>query len=271
MEKLAALASGTAVDEILRIGSAAADIKVVGYNEHPFVVVPEGYRLESLEGFLPYPLRKKASLKMRDEDSFIAYFNLHKDGYSNIYGQIDPPKLMGIIDDHGTSSSGWREHKVFYDCPLSRHWETWLAKDGKTQSQEEFAVFIERNLLDIVEPTSAEMLEISRSFEAKKKVDFKSAVRLDNGQVQFGYEEEIQGSAAKGTLQIPETFKIGTPVFERGSGYILECRLRYRLKDAQLYMWYEIINPEKALEDAVLEVWTRVQESTDRTIFNSHI
>ena len=265
----AALVTGYTADEVLRAGAAAAQIKEI--DGHPFLVTPDDYSITSLEEYLPNPLRKKVSLKMRDEKSFIAYFNLHGTNSSQIYGQVNPPRLVGIIDDHSSNENGWREHQVHYECPLSRQWETWLSKDGKAQSQEEFAIFIEKNLLDIVEPTAAEMLEISRSFEAKKKVDFKSAVRLDNGQVQFGYEEEIQGTAAKGTLQIPETFKIGIPVFENGTGYALECRLRYRISDAQLRMWYEIINPEKALEDAVKETWARIEEQTLREIFNAHI
>lgn len=269
MEQIGTLESISAVSEILRVGALAAEIKEI--EKHPFLVVPDNHSIDSLEDFLPKPLRKKVSLRMRDEKSFVAYFNLHKTEASQIYGQVDPPKLVGVLDDNGATENGWREHTVAYDCPLSRQWKAWLDKDGKPQTQGEFANFIERNLLDIIEPSCAEMLEISRSFEAKKKVDFKSAVRLDNGQVQFGYEEEIQGTAAKGSIQIPETFKIGVPVFENGTGYMRECRLRYRIQEAQLRMWYEIINPEKALEDAVQEVWARIEEETGRTIFNSHV
>lgn len=269
MEQIGALNTSSAVDEILRVGALAADIKDL--DGHPLLVIPENSSVVSLEEFLPSPLRKTASLRMRDEKSFVAYFNLHKTEASQVYGQINPPKLKGVIDDSSATEAGWREHVVSYDCPLSRQWVAWADKDGKPQSQEEFATFIERNLLDIVEPSCAEMLEISRSFEAKKKVDFKSAIRLDNGQVQFGYEEEVQGTAAKGSIQIPETFKIGVPVFENGTGYMLECRLRYRLHESQLRMWYEIINPEKVLEDATQEIWNRIQEQTERVIFNSHI
>lgn len=83
--------------------------------------------------------------------------------------------------------------------------------------QAEFAEFIERNLPDIVEPVGADMLEISRSLQAKKKVSFASGIRLANGQTELTYEEDIQGTAAKGKLQIPEIFKIGIKVIEGGS------------------------------------------------------
>lgn len=259
------------VESVLRVGHAAAEIKQMNSYSAPFVLMPEGYKLISIEDTLTEPMRKKAHMRMRDEKSFAAYFNLHQTENSQIYGQIDPPKFLGVIDDNGASITGWREHKVSYECPFSHQWETWSEKDGKAQTQQEFAAFIERNLPDVIIPIGAEMLEISRSLEAKKKVNFKSAIRLDNGQVQFGYEEEIQGTSAKGTLQIPETFTIGIPVFESGSHYQLQCRLRYRISDAQLRMWYEIIRPHEYIEDAMKEVWTRIEQSTERIIFNSHL
>ena len=129
-------------------------------------------------------------------------------------------------------------------------------------SQEQFAHFIEQNLVDIVEPVSAEMLEISRSLIAKKSASFSSAIRLSDGSHQFSYDEDIKGSTKSGNLAVPETFKIGIPVFLNGTGYAIEARLRYRIKDQSLEMWYELIRPHDVFEDAFNAIHAEISKET---------
>ena len=129
-------------------------------------------------------------------------------------------------------------------------------------SQEQFAHFIEQNLVDIVEPVSAEMLEISRSLIAKKSASFSSAIRLSDGSHQFSYDEDIKGSTKSGNLAVPETFKIGIPVFLNGTGYAIEARLRYRIKEQSLEMWYELIRPHDVFEDAFNAIHAEISKET---------
>ena len=113
------------------------------------------------------------------------------------------------------------------------------------------------------------MLEISRTLEAKKKVNFASAIRLDNGQNQFTYEEEISGTAQKGQLQIPEEFTIGIPVLEGGASYAVDARLRYRIAEGgKLTMWFELIRAHKVVENAAAEVWSQIEAETGLKVFN---
>lgn len=113
------------------------------------------------------------------------------------------------------------------------------------------------------------MLEISRSLEAKKKVNFASGLRLSNGQNELTYDEQISGTAAKGKLNVPELFTIGIPVLEGGIKYAVEARLRYRIADGgRLTMWFELVRPHKIVEDAVLAVWKEIEDKTGLMIFN---
>ena len=159
--------------------------------------------------------------------------------------------------------------RQIYACPLSPEWQTWRAESGQQMNQEAFAQFIEDNLPDIAIPTAAEMLEISRSLEAKKKVNFASGIRLSNGQNELTYEEEITGTAQKGKLKVPEEFQIGIPVLEGGQRYAVNARLRYRIGDGgKLTMWYELIRPHKILDDAVHAVRLEIEQGTEMPVFN---
>jgi uncharacterized protein YfdQ (DUF2303 family) len=145
---------------------------------------------------------------------------------------------------------------------------TMSGANGKQMSQADFARFIEDNAPDCVAPSAADMIEIARSLEAKKAVNFSSAVRLDNGQSQLTYEETIQGTAAKGRLVVPELFDIGSPVFEGDGRYAVTARLRYRIAEGgKLSLWYDLVRPHKIIEDAVKELRLVIESRTELTAF----
>lgn len=259
------------VSAALEAGAALGKPVSVDGLEDSYTIVPSGYELKSLEHLKLEPSRKKGIVILEDADSFIHYFNLHKAESSQIYAQVNPPSFIGVLNDHSGDFAGWKDHQVKYSCPFTTEWEAWIGNDKKAMKQAEFAEFIERNLLDIVEPAGADMLEISRSLQAKKKVNFVSGIRLSNGQTEFTYEEDIQGTAAKGKLQIPEIFKLGIKVLEGGEAYAVECRLRYRINEAVLIMWYEIVRPHKIIEDAVADVWRVIAEKTEKVILRGRL
>ncbi len=180
---------------------------------------------------------------------------------------------MAVFNDNADSHiAGWQDHSAKYSCPLSPEWKTWTASSGKQMSQADFAAFIENNLPDIAKLPAADMLEISRSLEAKKKVNFASGIRLSNGQNELTYEEEITGTAQKGQLNVPEEFTIGIAVLEGGVSYAVQARLRYRIADSgKLTMWFELIRPHKVVEDAAREVWAQIEAGTELAVFNGSI
>lgn len=246
----------------------------------PIAVLPAGAHVADLEKYALMPLRKKGVISLRDVASFAAYVNAECTEDTRLYGIYNPPSFTAVLNDHG-SDAGWRDYIANYACPLSPEWVTWVSNSGKQMSQADFAGFIENNLPDIAgsnvgtdeapipTPTAAEMLEISRSLEAKKKVNFASGARLSNGSNELVYEEEVSGTANKGKLQVPELFTVGVAVLEGGVLYAVQCRLRYRIADAgKLTMWYELVRPHKILEDAVKAVWLEIEQKTGLTVFN---
>lgn len=258
-------ATQTAIDA----GAALTEIKTI--EGHPLAIVPEGYRVSDLEDFLQSPSRGRGTTTLRDTASFIAFVKETIGDETpfgiRIYGTLDKPQFVAVFNDNG-----WRDWRAVYSCPLSKEWQTWLGHDGRQMSQTDFARFIEDNLPDVANPPAAEMLEISRTLEAKKKVNFASGIRLANGQNELTYEEEISGTAGKGKFQVPETFLLGIPVLEGGIRYGVEARLRYRIGDAgKLAMWYDLTRPHKILEDAVKAVWAEIEKGTELPIFNGHL
>lgn len=255
----------------LEAGMVAGEVRFA--DKTPFVLLPGNASVHSLEKLLPFPMRTAGTVDLRDQKSFVAYVADRKTKGTRLYGTHTPkPGFVAVLNDHLAVNAGWRDDRATFDCPLSREWQTWTAASGKQMTQEDFARFIEDNLPDVADPPAADMLEISRSLEAKKKVNFASGLRLSNGQHQITYEETIEGTAAKGRLMVPETFALGIAVFEGGDRYRVEARLRYRIADGgKMTMWFDLLRPHKVLEDALSFVWKAIEAELGMQVLNGGI
>lgn len=259
---------------VAKLAAAAIEPKSSPQTEHdeslPFVVVPDGYKIADIESLFVTPKRARGTLVVNDLGSFIAVILDNKIERTRVYGRANPTPAFSAVFNRGNSAlPGWGDHAVSYPCPLSREWQTWNGSNGKSKPQADFARFIEDNAPDIINPSSAEMIEISRTLEAKKKVNFASSVRLDNGQNSVTYEEEIAGTAGKGQLQIPERFEIQIPVFEGGPSYLIDARLRFRIgDDRKLAMWYDLLRPHLSIEHAVNLMRDQIKAEVGLVVIN---
>lgn len=250
----------------------------------PVVLLPEGFQVENLEHVLPAPTRKRGTTTLNDAESFVAVVNDQQNENTRLFSTINPPTFTAVFNHHA-EDAGWGDHKAKYNAPISPEWGAWNKADKQKLNQVEMAQFLESNLVDVVfipkadaeagkpaevgSPDGATMLEICRTLAAKKDVEFKSAVRLGDGSTQFTYNEEVRGSAANGTLEIPEQFSIGVPVFENGEKYRVDVRFRYRIgQEGGLVMWLELVRPHKVIEDAVKQLRAQIGEQTGLLVLN---
>ncbi|MVT28133.1 DUF2303 family protein [Acidovorax citrulli] len=244
----------------------------------PLVILPEGFKVGPIPELLPAPTRKKGTTVLNDAASFVAVVNDQKGEDTRLFrpstrppsrrfSTTTRPRLAGAIT------------RARHNAPLAPEWAAWTGMDGKKQNQVDLAQFIENNLVDVAflepkdghpgSPDGSTLLEVCRTLEAKKKVDFKSAIRLADGSTQFTYDEYVQGSALQGQLQVPEQFSLAIPVFENGAKWRVDVRLRYRIQDGgNLVMWLELIRPQKVIEGAVLELREQIAKDTGLQILN---
>ena len=228
-----------------------------------FTVVPRDYHVVNLEKFLPRPLRIKENVHLDDTDSFIAYVNDFKlSGVSRIFFNAAAEEFVAVLDYHEADMPAWGDHTASFKPRRSVEFETWMAGNHKQMTQVDFARFLEENMPDVVEPNSAELLQVALTFEAKKSVEFSSGVRLNNGQIQFAYDEIVRGAAQKGTIDVPEQFVLGISIHVNGPAYRIPVRLRWRLQEGKVVFWYELVRPHRYVEDALKEIRERVAAET---------
>ena len=193
-------------------GAAIGDPRtVVPTNEGVYTVVPRDYQIQDLEKYLPAPLRVRQHVTLTDTDSFIEYVKAYaKQPNTRLFFANEGEAFEAVIDYHESAGApAWCEHKATFKPVRSVEFTTWMERNKKQFTQVDFARFLEENLPDVVEPEGAVLLEVALTMEAKKEVTFSSGVRLATGQIQFQYDEEVRGTAKKGTLEIPEQFVLG--------------------------------------------------------------
>lgn len=251
------------VRDIIENGVAKIQHQKFNGSEHPFVVVPEGCRVESLKDLADkFPVRVRETVTVATVESFILYLNKFKTPDTIIFADEKGREVKAIFDYHSPDHADWCAHSLVLGFTFSPEWQTWAGMNGKKFDQTGFAEFIENNLPDIVEPSGADMLEIARKIEATRNLTFKSGVRLDNGQQQLVFDEQIEGTAANGRLEIPQTFDIGIEVFKGDTPYRVTARFRWRIKrdSKALELWYDLHRPHKIIEDAYKAAIARLEE-----------
>lgn len=252
-------------DSVLRAGAQIAGPKHhTGFK--PYALVPKDTILQYLDEEPTIPTRLKATPVFHDAPSLIAYVKAY-DCSPRIFADVEASKVVAILDYHtdGLTEVEARhcEHRATYQPKASEEWKVWIAKNGKPMGQTEFAEFIENNRPDFLTPDAARMLEVASSMEVTKGVQFKSAKRLSDGQVQFQYIEQIDGQAGmKGEMGIPQSFTVGLRPYLGCEKRAVEARFRYRLDGGDLKVWFDLFRPVEIQREAFDGILKRIADET---------
>lgn len=247
------------IEKIGELTSAASAVQQQGNSFH--LLVPKTFDHKDITDIVEkaneHPNRKRGSVALGDIDSFMTYVGKQGiPGRTVIFADPDARTLTAVLNDHeedandAGQSPGWRDFRAVYVAALSREFDTWLKNNKQPKEQEDFAVFIEDNIADVVEPSGETLLAIALTLQAKTEANFNTSRRLDNGQVQITYTENIDARAGTGSIEIPREFAIGCRLFKNGEGYKIKARLKYRLGGGNVKFWYELDRPENVIEDA---------------------
>lgn len=255
-----------AIDTLLATGRAMGAM-----HDHPqggkVVVVPEGYETQRLEPLAAKLHHVKQRVAVLNHASFAAYLNRFKTTETQIFADYRRPVIVGVVDYHGPDgveavpTPDYCDHRVTFEPPWSEEWARWRQIDGKGMSQGEFAEFLEENYMDVAEPPAAELLDVVGHLQAKRNVDFKSGIRLQDGTTQLTYEESIEAKG-KGTLKVPAEFSLGLPIFYGGERYKVRVLLRYRIKEGILVFIAKINRREFVEQTAFNDIVTEIETAT---------
>lgn len=226
----------------------------------PYLIIPDGMHVADMRNMLPptskQQPRKSGRVNFYRSDDFVGYINDFKTQNTRIF--IDRAQKFcceAILDYHSPDDSfgDFCDFRASLSLDYSPEYYEWIGYNDNWISQIDFAEFIEENYGDLIvgknnAPTAAEMLQVARTLEAKKQVDFKSGVRLSNGDVDLSYVETTTARAGeKGSIAIPSYFYIAIPIFQGEQTNHLEVQLRYKLDSGKVFFKYKIKNLKRML------------------------
>jgi len=245
---------------------------VSSFGSVPTVVIPQGYKLETLKH---EAAKVPRSVTFTEPESFAAYVKRFTTAGTLIFASVSDTgcKLVAHLDYHNETTletalnaRAWSTHQAHLTLEVTQEWATWMKRNGgeKPFTQTEFALFLEDNERVFESPSGADLLELVSTLEGKSNVRFNTAIRLNSGKNKLDFEEdvELRGGVVAGSMEVPAKLLLLIQPFSGVPHYRVQARLRYRIVSKALVFWYETVTPHLVIRDAAKAVLLTVADET---------
>lgn len=216
-----------------------------------------------------YAKRPRAgTTQLTEVDSLIAHVLRWGSEQTVIYADTAALSLTAVLDDHPAdpTTTAARQHRAHYACPRSAEWTAWTALDSKPQGQTQFADFIESRLEDMVGgpgyPAPTDVLQVARTLNIMTTGQYRREINPTNGDYVFTAKQDTDSKST----QIPRAFLIAIPVFDGGTRYQIEARVRFTLTENRPAFSFTLYRRAEIERDAFGEVRAKVAKETGRLV-----
>lgn len=254
-----------AIEHLLTTGRGQVEVKenLVG---DAFFINPQGSPV-SLANYYP-PRRIACEPMFQDVDSFIDYVKRFKTDATLIFAHLTETTatLTAVLDYHAPGKPDYCKHIATFTTLETPDWKAWTEHDREAMGQVDFASFLEEYAHLFKVPDGASLLELVKTLHGHNNARFSQAIRLDNGAYKASYEEDVVvrgvNSVAGGDIELPATVKAGVQVYEGGPVYEVNARLKSRINERRLVLFYETINKPLIIRDNIMLLTKKVGEAT---------
>ena len=214
---------------------------------------------------------------MLEAGSFADYVNRFKTENTLIFASVSESgaTFTAMLDYHAAApalTAARCEHVAVFSTIQTPEWKTWMEANRKPMDQVAFATWIEDNLRLFVSPegsaapSGAELLELVKSLHGHSNARFNTALRLNTGAYSVAYEEDvaIRGTSTTqaGDIELPPEIVSGIAPFQGGPPYEIHARLKSRVTDRKLVLWFETIAVPNIVRDSILALVKQVEAQT---------
>lgn len=201
----------------------------------PFLQVPGGWDVQSLEQFLPYPVRLKQEIVFDDVSGFIDYVKEFKSDRSVLFA--NPRCLTAILDYHGKDDPSWCSHKAVYSLAHTVEWKAWESSQNRQMTQEDFAWFLEEQIATIEAPKAGDLLSVVKQFKATVTSKVVSVLNDNGTTASFEFRKDVNAAGGASSVELPKELTVILKPYDGISGldedghfYRFQVRLKYQLR-----------------------------------------
>lgn len=258
------------------------------------------------------PFARRGTARLTDLASLIDWANRFKGDTSVLYASLKEgagPAITCIADYHGEGpaivdpdgdvTARHCQHRAVYAFPLSKQWNAWRKVSGQPMSGVEMGVFLEDNILDVIDPppqltrpgiagaeaseaelrlidiahrlegsygSANQLLGMSKSFTVDEAAAYTVAHNSTSGEGMLLIKAEHTDRDGQ-PIKVPKLFLIAIPVFERGHVYRLPVRFQYRKAGPTVKFTLTLHDPAAAIEDAFHEATALAADQTGLPLF----
>jgi uncharacterized protein YfdQ (DUF2303 family) len=252
-----------AIDKIVSLSNAYRLEQAVPDGD-PFAVMPASVKIESLDKYFK-PRVVRAAPQFKDVDSFIAYVLSFSTRQTVVFSNpsVEAVNFTAIIDYHEGDTPGWCSHRAVFVSELTPEFKTWRAANRKQMGQVEFATWLEDNAELFYEPSGADLLELVKNLHGHKNARFGGEVRLATGNYSVSWEEDTvvagRGTVQGGSLAFPKMVTAGIAPFYGCPPYKVVARLKTKVEDRKLSLWYETVAEHLIMRDSINLICQKVR------------
>jgi len=259
---------------IYQAGMTAAEPVLITYTgtQFPYVALPPNHQLHSpelkrVEEWLGRPVRKRGSFSFTTADSFARYINEHKTEDTRVFADINcrDASFRAVLNFHGKEPS-FGDHVAIFALSATKEWVELMDNNENEMSQTEFATFLEENAMLFATPSGADLLELIQTLEAKADVRINQAVKLQSGAIKVRYDEDVtlRGGTGQqaGEMELPSALNLNVVPFEGASFMSVTARLRYKVTERKIILFYKLVNPHLVVRQVANDVVNLVLSKT---------
>lgn len=253
--------------ELTEIQSAIASAKapiMLEQNGMPILLSPPGWGHTKLEKLLPAPLRIMESPVFNHPESFASYYNTFAGDGTRIFADDETKTIVSVFDGSDPGAPGHGDHTCALGMAEAPEWSVWKNASGHPLNRNMFTRFIENNLDYITETggmSGAQILSMCRDLRVKGSGDLNVKEDYTDGKrsLDLKINHQVGGNGGSGDIiPFPEELTVSLRVFKNSDRFDFKARLRWDIKDHELYFIIDLADSSIIEDDAFSEVVAEV-------------
>jgi hypothetical protein len=210
------------------------------------------------------PRRIEAHIQLTDVDSLTSYlarfgdpFGVPADDPILIVAEIKAARIVAKIDYHTHDSPSWCGHTATLISQRTPEWGAFSNVNGKFQTQDEFARFLEKYSSWIIQPDAATVVELVENLEGTTTGTWSAKPNRTNGNFKFSHEEETIT-----TVTVPVKLLIEIKPFYHSKSEPIGVRIQHKFVGGKPQFALIIDNIEEVEYEALLQTIQEVETAT---------